>query len=79
VTRSSTATPLVAAADTDGRQVLDIRRRSECASGHVPGALHVAITAVAAITAASGLDVTVRLTETHPRSARNAATTATVI
>jgi hydroxyacylglutathione hydrolase len=33
--------PLVNAADAHGRQVLDIRQRSEFAAGHVPGALHV--------------------------------------
>jgi len=34
--------------------------------------LAIAITAVAAITAASGLDVVIRMRETHPRSARSA-------
>jgi rhodanese-related sulfurtransferase len=42
--------PLVGAADADGRQVLDIRQRSEFASGHVPAALHVELGALTAST-----------------------------
>jgi hydroxyacylglutathione hydrolase len=39
--RPLAATPLVEATGAHGRQVLDIRQRSEFAAGHVPGALHV--------------------------------------
>lgn len=39
--RDVARTPLVAAEDADGRQVVDIRQRNEFTSGHVPGAVHV--------------------------------------
>jgi rhodanese-related sulfurtransferase len=39
--RQLSSTRLVGPGGTDGRQVVDIRQRSEFAAGHVPGALHV--------------------------------------
>lgn len=44
--RPLATTLLLDAADATGRQVLDIRQRSEFASGHVPGALHVELGAL---------------------------------
>ena len=41
---------MVDATDTDGRQVLDIRQQSEFTAGHVPGALHVELGALATTT-----------------------------
>lgn len=46
----TTSTPMVRAADIDGRAVLDIRQQSEFESGHLPGALHVELGALAART-----------------------------
>ena len=54
--RTLATTPLVDAADADGRQVLDIRQRTEFASGHVPGALHVELGTLADTT--SGIPAT---------------------
>jgi hydroxyacylglutathione hydrolase len=45
--RTLATTPLVEASDSAGREVLDIRQRSEFESGHVPGALHVELGALA--------------------------------
>jgi hydroxyacylglutathione hydrolase len=49
--RALATTPLVGAADADGREVLDIRHRTEFVSGHVPGALHVELGTLAETTA----------------------------
>ncbi|MEX2503868.1 MAG: rhodanese-like domain-containing protein, partial [Egicoccus sp.] len=48
--RPSATTPLVPASGTQGRQVLDIRQQAEFAAGHVPGALHVELGALAETT-----------------------------
>ena len=46
--RPLAATPLVDASGTDSRRVLDIRQTSEFTAGHVPGAAHVELGALAA-------------------------------
>jgi hydroxyacylglutathione hydrolase len=48
--RTLVTTPLVGATELDGRQVLDIRQETEFTAGHVPGALHVELGALAAST-----------------------------
>lgn len=45
--RQLARTALVDAGDAHGRQVVDIRQRSEFAAGHVPGALHVELGSLA--------------------------------
>lgn len=45
--RELTSTRLVGPGDADGRQVVDIRQRSEFAAGHAPGALHVELGSLA--------------------------------
>ena len=48
--RTLVSTPLVDAADATGRRVIDIRQQNEFSSGHVPGALHVELGALATST-----------------------------
>jgi hydroxyacylglutathione hydrolase len=49
--RELARTPLIDAAATDGRQVLDIRQRDEFTSGHLPGAVHIELGTLASATA----------------------------
>lgn len=46
--REVARTPLVGAAGAHGREVVDIRQRTEYEAGHVPGAVHVELGSLAA-------------------------------
>lgn len=66
-------TPLLSAASVEGRRPLDVRQAGEFAAGHVPGALHIELGALAAAVEAEVPDVPLIVMCGHGERAATAA------